>query len=258
MGASFFIGHGSPMLAIQDIPYTRDIRRLGEKLGKPEAVILFSAHWVNQEQSLTYTDSAYETIYDFGGFPDELFRVTYPAHGSKAIADEVRAQFQAAGIAAQFNSTRGLDHGAWVVLKHLFPGADIPVIALSVNPLLSPERQYRIGQALAELVEQRSLVVIGSGATVHNFRKLDLRYPDRVDGWAKEFDDWMIRHIQSWDTDALFQYGRLAPHSQDATPDQEHFLPLFIAMGAGDKHRKPELVHQSYQYGSLSNMILQF
>ncbi|MCR8636012.1 DODA-type extradiol aromatic ring-opening family dioxygenase [Paenibacillus radicis (ex Xue et al. 2023)] len=258
MGASYFIGHGSPMLALQDIPYTQDIRRLGEQLGKPEAVILFSAHWEKRELSLTYTDSTYETIYDFGGFPDALFRVKYPAVGSKEIAEEVHALLESAGIASQYDTTRGLDHGAWVILKHLFPEADIPVITLSVNPYLPPAQQYSIGQALAVLAEQRNIVIIGSGATVHNFRKLDLREPDRVDDWAKEFDDWMIQHIQSWDTVSLFDYERLAPHAQDATPDQEHFLPLFLAMGAGDKHRKPELIHQSYQYRSLSNMILKF
>jgi 4,5-DOPA dioxygenase extradiol len=246
------------MLALQDIPYTQDMRRLGEKLGRPEAVILFSAHWVSREQSLTYTDTAYETIYDFGGFPDALFRVKYPAKGSKSIAEEVQGLLKTAGIAAQYDTSRGLDHGAWVILRHLYPQADIPVIAMSVNPLLPPEQQYRIGQTLAGLLDQRDIVVIGSGATVHNFRKLDLRTPDQVDSWAKEFDDWLIQHIQEWDTSSLFDYERLAPHARDATPDYEHFLPLFLAMGAADSQRKPELIHQSYQYRSLSNMILKF
>ncbi|MBE1443632.1 DODA-type extradiol aromatic ring-opening family dioxygenase [Paenibacillus sp. OAS669] len=258
MGTSFFIGHGSPMLAIQDLPYTRELRQLGERLGKPEAVILFSAHWVSRQQELASTDQVYETIYDFGGFPDELFRVVYPARGSVSIADELHGLFEAAGIPAARNTVRGLDHGSWVVLRHMYPEADVPVIALSVNPLLPPEQQYRIGQALAEFSDQRNVVIIGSGATVHNFRAMDFGKPEQADSWAKEFDDWLIGRMQDWDTAALFDYLKQGPYAKVATPDYEHFLPVFIAMGAGDTRKKAKLLHQNYQYGSLSHLIVQF
>ncbi|ULL13181.1 dioxygenase [Paenibacillus sp. H1-7] len=258
MGTSLFIGHGSPMLAIQDLPYTRELRQLGDQLGKPEAVIVFSAHWVSRGQAVTSTDGVYETIYDFGGFPDELFQVVYPARGSVSIADEINALFEAAGIPAQSNTVRGLDHGVWVLLRHMYPDADVPVIALSVNPTLPPEQQYRIGQALAELSERRNVVIIGSGATVHNFRAMNFAAPEQADSWAKEFDDWLIEHMEKWDTAELFNYLQLAPHAKQATPDYEHFLPLFLAMGAGDSRKKAELLHQSYQYASLSHLIVKF
>lgn len=258
MGASFFIGHGSPMLAIQDLPYTRELRQLGEQLGKPEAVILFSAHWVSRQQELTYSNDVYETIYDFGGFPDELFRVVYPAHGSVSIADELHNVFEASGIPIHRNTSRGLDHGSWVVLRHMYPEADVPVIALSVNPLLPPEQQYRIGQALAELSDRRNVVIIGSGATVHNFRAMDFGKPEQANSWAKEFDDWLLGRMQDWDTTALFDYLNQGPYAKVATPDYEHFLPIFIAMGAGATRKKAELLHQSYQYGSLSHLIVKF
>ncbi|WP_310943178.1 DODA-type extradiol aromatic ring-opening family dioxygenase [Paenibacillus doosanensis] len=258
MGTSLFIGHGSPMLALQDLPYTRELRSLGERLGKPEAVILFSAHWVSRGQAVTYTDGVYETIHDFGGFPDELFQVQYPARGSREIADDIHSLFAASGIAAERNASRGLDHGVWVLLRHMYPEADVPVIALSVNPLLPPDRQYRIGEALAELCERRNVVIIGSGATVHNFRAMDFGKPDQADGWAKEFDDWLIRHIEAWDTEALFDFLKQAPHARTATPDYEHFLPVFLAMGAGASNKKAKLLHQSYQYGSLSHLIIEY
>ncbi|MFH5186825.1 DODA-type extradiol aromatic ring-opening family dioxygenase [Paenibacillus sp. TAB 01] len=257
MGASYFIGHGSPMLAIQDIPYTQELNKLGASLGKPEAVVVFTAHWAARELSVTSTDAVYETIYDFGGFPDELYRVVYPARGSKKLADEVIGLFAAAGLAARPEEKRGLDHGVWVLLRHLFPEADVPVIAVSVNPLLPPEQQYKIGQALAPLLE-RNIVVIGSGATIHNFREMNFHAENRADDWAKEFDDWLIEHMQSWDTASLFGYKQLAPHAVRATPDYEHFLPLFLAMGAGDARRRMELLTQIYLYGSLSHLIVKF
>jgi 4,5-DOPA dioxygenase extradiol len=257
MTASFFIAHGSPLLAIQDNPYTRDLRKLGESLGKPEAVVVFSAHWISKTLTVTYTQDTYETIYDFGGFPDELYRLTYPARGSIALADEMRELFKAHGIETGANTSRGLDHGAWVILRHLFPNADIPVINVSVNPLLPPKQQYDIGAALSSLKE-RNIVIIGSGATVHNFRAMSLRNPDQTDAWAKEFDDWMLDRIRKWDTEAVFDYLTLAPHAKLATPDYEHFLPLLIAMGTGHQEKQMKVLHQSYQYGSLSHLIVEF
>jgi 4,5-DOPA dioxygenase extradiol len=258
MGESYFISHGSPMLAIQDNTYTQELQRLGKSMGKPEAVIVFTAHWTSRELTLTDTDDVYETIYDFGGFPDELFRVKYPARGSKSLSEDIRNLLETAGIQAKPTSARGLDHGVWVILRHLFPDADIPVVAISVNPQLPPEQQYRIGQALAAIRKQRNVLILGSGATVHNFRAMNLRDPDRVDDWAKEFDDWLVEKMKQWDTASLFNYEQLAPHARQATPDYEHFLPLFIAMGSGDMERKAELVHQSYQYGSLSHLVMRF
>jgi 4,5-DOPA dioxygenase extradiol len=258
MGASYFISHGSPMLAIQDNTYTQELQRLGKSLGKPEAVIVFTAHWTSRELTVTDTDGAYETIYDFGGFPDALFQVKYPAKGSKAVTAEIQKLLDTAGIPAQSSATRGLDHGVWVLLRHLFPEADVPVVAVSVNPYLPPEQQYRIGQTLAAFREQHDVLIIGSGATVHNFRAMNLRDPERIDDWAKEFDDWLVEKMQQWDTASLFNYEQLAPYARQATPDYEHFLPLFIAMGSGDVGRKAELVHQSYQYGSLSHLIMRF
>ncbi|WP_248924935.1 DODA-type extradiol aromatic ring-opening family dioxygenase [Paenibacillus hamazuiensis] len=257
MAKSFFIAHGSPMLAIQDNEYTRELKRLGDRLGSPEAVIVFSAHWIARPVTVTSTHDVYETIYDFGGFPDEMYTLKYNARGSVDLAREMIELFRSAGLDAAANTSRGLDHGAWVILRHMFPKADIPVINVSVNPTLPPDQQYKIGAALSSL-KDRNIVIIGSGATVHNFRMMNLRDPERVDEWAKEFDDWLIGRMEVWNTAELFDYARLAPYAKEATPDYEHFLPLFIAMGSGDRKKQATLLHQSYQYGSLSHIIVEY
>jgi 4,5-DOPA dioxygenase extradiol len=257
MAPSFFIAHGSPMLAVEENPYTHELQRLGQNLGTPEAVIVFTAHWVSRTLSLTSTDEEYRTIYDFGGFPKELYELTYPAKGSVKIAEEVARIFESAGLAVHRDQRRGLDHGVWVILRHIFPEANIPVISVSVNPLLSPEEQYRIGKVLAAL-KNRNIVVIASGGTVHNLGAIHFSAGDEPVAWAEEFDIWLIERIRAWDTAALFDYKRVAPHARIAAPDDEHFLPLFIAMGVGDDSKTAKLLHRSYQYGSLSHVILQF
>ncbi|WJH36490.1 dioxygenase [Paenibacillus sp. CC-CFT747] len=255
MAVSYFIGHGSPMLALEQNGYTEDMRKLGESLGKPDAVVVFTAHWTRPGLMLTATDGVQETIHDFGGFPDELFQVQYPAKGSVRIAEELRERLTSEGIGAQVTDARGLDHGVWVILRHLFPEADVPVIAVSVDPSLPPQEQYRIGQALSGWTD-RNVVIIGSGSTVHNFREMSFGRPDAADPWAKEFDDWLVERMRQGETEALFAYRDSAPHGRRATPDYEHFLPLFIALGAGSG--EAELLHQSYQYGSLSHLIIRF
>ncbi|HEU4964966.1 MAG TPA: class III extradiol ring-cleavage dioxygenase [Bacilli bacterium] len=254
---SFFIAHGSPMLAIEDNEYTRALKELGDSLPTPDAIVVFSAHWTSRTLTITSTVDTYRTIYDFGGFPQALYEITYPAKGSVHMADEVVALFQAHGLTVERDNERGLDHGSWVILRHLFPQADIPVVTVSVNPFLPPAEQYRIGQALTTL-QEKNIVVIGSGGTVHTFRHLDWSDPSESYAWAEEFDLWLIEHMKKWDTASLFDYKHLSVHAALATPDYEHFLPLFIAMGAGDEKKQSQVVHRSYRYGSLSHLIMKF
>lgn len=257
MMPSFFIAHGAPLLAIQNNDYTQFLGKLGSDLPKPDAIILFSAHWENGTQRVSSVDS-YETIYDFGGFPDEMYRIKYPAAGSSSTTDAIAELFAKKGIPFQLDTQRGLDHGAWVVLRLLYPNADIPVVAMSVNPLLSPEAQYEIGKALAELRE-RNVLIIGSGGTVHNLRMITWG-SKTADEWAVAFDEWLQAKVEAWDTAALFRYASEAPHAGSAVPPRgnEHFVPLFYAMGAADAGRKATLLHRSYEYGSLSHSVWRF
>jgi 4,5-DOPA dioxygenase extradiol len=255
---SFFIAHGAPSLAIENNDYTKFLNQLGENLPRPKAVVLFSAHWESASQKVSNVDQ-YSTIYDFGGFDPELYSIKYPACGNQDITLEIEDLLTKNGISFETENTRGLDHGAWVVLRLLYPNADIPVIAMSVNPNLTPEEQYTIGKALSVL-RANDILIIGSGGTVHNLRALKWNNDGQADQWALEFDDWLAQHLINWDLDSLFQYDQLAPNASFAVPPygNEHFIPIFYAMGAADNNQKAALLHRSYQFGNLSHSVWQF
>ncbi len=255
MVPSLFIGHGSPYLAIQENEYSRFLNRLGQSL-QPKAIAIFSAHWEREVLTLTYTDDTLETIYDYYGFPEEMYQVVYPAKGSKAVAEQLEQRFRQAGIQTERDEHRGLDHGSWVALRHMFPKADIPVVQLSIHPFLLPKAQYQIGKAL-EGIGAEDILVIGSGATVHNLYWL---FPEATEPRpeAVQFDNWLIEKIKNRDLDALDRYLELAPHARKAVPRPEHFVPLFIAMGSGDEQKEPVVLNQTYEFGTLSNLCIQF
>lgn len=256
---SLFIAHGSPMLAIEDNEYTQFLKQLGSNLPVPKAIVLFSAHWESSIQKVSSVEE-YSTIHDFGGFPEELFRIHYPAKGDHEMANQVQDLLQKQGLSYEVDQERGLDHGAWVVLRMLYPNADIPVISMSVNPQLSPTDQYKIGASLAALRE-KDVLIIGSGGTVHNLRALNWgKGKGEADEWALDFDEWLAVHLEKWDLESLFNYQTQAPSAQLAVPPygNEHFIPLFYAMGAADSQQKATLLHRSYQYGNLSHSVWQF
>ncbi|TCZ78455.1 dioxygenase [Paenibacillus albiflavus] len=254
--SSMFVAHGSPMLAVEDTAYTRYLEQLyGTKADKPEAIVIFSAHWESGVQ-LVSTGEQHEMIYDFYGFPDELYQIQYPAKGNPALAEEILQLFANEGIMAQGDSKRGLDHGAWSPLVKMFPKADIPVVALSVNPRLTAEEHYRIGKALAPLRE-RNVLIIGSGGTVHNLRRVNWG-AKQPDSWAIAFDEWLSETLETWNTSALFEYEEQAPYAREAVPTTEHFVPIILAMGAADQGGQAQKLHQSYQYGSLSLCVWRF
>jgi len=255
MMPSYFFAHGAPSIVLEQNGYTAFLKHLAAQIPKPKAIVLFSAHWEQPVQTISAADT-YSTIYDFGGFQDELYRMTYPAKGERSVSDQIQSLFSKHGIASELDEERGLDHGAWAVLKLIYPDADIPVVALSVNRYLTNEQQYQIGKALSELREQ-DVLIIGSGGTVHNLRSLKWQ-ADRVDEWAESFDNWLQSKLETWDIDALFSYRELAPYAQEAVPTNEHFIPLLLAMGAGDRNRQAKLLHRSYQYGNLSLSCWQF
>ena len=166
-----------------------------------------------------------------------MYQVKYPAKGSTKIAQILEERFKNSGIKTRREEKRGLDHGSWVALRHMFPKADIPVIQLSIHPFLPPKEQYNIGKALQGVGEE-DILVIGSGATVHNFQWI---FPDATEPVkeAVEFDNWLIEKVKERDMDSLNNYLQLAPHAHQAVPRPEHFVPLFIAMGSGDENKTP-------------------
>lgn len=253
---SLFLAHGAPTIAIEDTVYTTEfLPSLGKRL-QPKAIVLFTAHWESPMLTISYTDDVYDTIYDFGGFPNEMYSIKYPAKGSKKVAAMVEERLLKHGIAVHRNSTRGLDHGSWTLLYRMIPKAEIPVVQISVNPYLAPKKQFEMGQALRELGE-KDILVIGSGATVHNLRLLHWGQ-QTPEPWAVEFDDWLIEQIQNRNYDALLSYETLAPHARMAVPTPEHFVPFLIALGSGTGVLGEKVLHRSYDYGTLSYLCYQF
>lgn len=244
-----FVAHGAPTLVQEQHRYTEFLRVLGEKLPRPKAIVLISAHWEASPQRIG-SAVRYETLHDFFGFPEELYRIEYPAQGHITLAMQVQRLLQASGIASETDDLRGLDHGAWSVLKLMYPKADVPVVTMSVQPKLVPEEQYRIGRALGPLREQ-GVLIIGSGGTVHNLQRLEWN-DSGVREWALAFDEWLAEQVETWNTDALFRYDMLAPYARDAVPTAEHLAPLLVAMGAAHRGKKSRLLHRQYVLGTLS------
>ncbi|MEO2255444.1 class III extradiol ring-cleavage dioxygenase [Paenibacillus amylolyticus] len=255
MMPSLFIGHGSPLLAVQHNEYSNFLSELGKQF-KPKAIVIFSAHWESELLSFTYTDDVLDTVYDYYGFPDEMYQIKYPAKGTIEVAQMLEKRFKNVGIQTKREEKRGLDHGSWVALRHMFPKADIPVVQLSVNPFLSPKEHHNIGRALQGIGDE-DILVIGSGTTVHNLRWF---YPEATEPAkeAVEFDNWIINKVQQKDVDSLDNYLQLAPHASLAVPRPEHFVPLFIAMGSGNENKKPVVINQTYEFGTMSNLCIEF
>ncbi|WP_027415925.1 DODA-type extradiol aromatic ring-opening family dioxygenase [Aneurinibacillus terranovensis] len=255
MVPSLFLAHGSPMLAIENTEYTGFLKKFAQPI-KPKAIVIFTAHWESDILTISSTEHVYETIYDFYGFPDELYSIKYQAKGSKQIASMVEERFKKHRIAARQDTARGLDHGSWTLLYRMYPEADIPVVQVSVNPYLVAEEQFKIGQALQGMGKE-DILVIGSGVTVHNLRAV--KWGETTpEPWAVEFDDWLIDKIQNRELPSLFHYEKEAPHARLAVPRPEHFVPLLIAMGSGNQETEAKVIHRSYDMGSLSYLCLQF
>lgn len=249
---ALFIAHGAPTLAIESNDYTNFLRQLGrEMLEPPRAVVIFSAHWDSPVQLVT-EDEVHKTIHDFYGFPEEMYRIRYEAPGSPELSQEIRSLFHSGNLPFRTVSGRGLDHGAWVILKAMFPEADVPVVALSVDSTRTPAEQYAIGKMISDL-RQRNVLIIGSGGLVHNLRLMN-RSGAEPSPWAVLFDDWIGEQLSNWNLRALFEYDKKAPHAREAVPSYatEHFAPLLYAMGAADPDRRARKLFQDYEYGSLS------
>lgn len=254
---SLFLSHGSPMNALADNGYTRFLRTFGTRLDV-DAIVIVSAHWESRALTVTRTDDIYETIYDFFGFPQELYEVVYPARGSATIADKVAACLNDASIPCSMDERRGMDHGSWTLLLHLLPVADIPVVQMSLNASLTTREQIEIGKALKGL-EGENIALIGSGVTVHNLRSLDWQkgFDDPTERWATEFDDWLLENSSLTHAEPLENYLNIAPHAHRAAPTLEHFVPYLIARGAG-RAEKPALLHRAYELGNLSYLGVEF
>jgi 4,5-DOPA dioxygenase extradiol len=248
---TLFLSHGSPMFAVEPGRAGRAWAKLGRMLPRPRAVLMVSAHWETSVPMVS-GNSKPETLHDFGGFPPELYRLTYPAHGAPQLAAQCVSLLKDAEIAAGVDGCRGLDHGAWVPLRWMYPNADVPVVQLSVQPLLGPAHHAKLGRALAPLTRD-GVLIVGSGHTTHNLRDWmsNARRPEPLT-YVRAFSEWLAAALAAHDTDALVAYRERAPDAARAHPSEEHFLPLFVAYGAAGEHSRPERVVDGFENGALA------
>jgi 4,5-DOPA dioxygenase extradiol len=251
---SLFLCHGAPDIILEDNDYISLLKEMGTKY-KPKAIVIFSAHWEEKMTTISSVEGRYEMIYDFYGFPEELYRMQYPAKGSPELAQRIQKIFVENNIKSQMDVLRGIDHGTWTILSMMFPKADIPVVQVSINPFRPMEEQYQIGKALKSLGNE-DILVIGSGSTVHNLGTLD-PYAKQPKEWAVEFDDWLVDKVMHQRLEQLYDYQKIAPNVKQAVPREEHIVPMFIAMGCGQLDQ-PKLLHRSYQYGTLTYLGFEF
>jgi 4,5-DOPA dioxygenase extradiol len=246
---SVFISHGSPMHALQPGAAGEAWTALGRRLAAPRAILISSAHWETDLPMLTGAPKP-ETIHDFYNFPEPLYRLRYPAPGAPEVARRAQALLKEAGFTAAIDGGRGLDHGAWAPLLYAYPGADVPVVQVSVQPALGPRHHFNVGRALRKLGEE-DVLVIGSGHMTHNLRDW-ARGAGRPEPYAREFADWVKEKLEQRDFESLMEYRSRSPHGVRAHPTDEHFLPLFFALGAAAEQSPPERIYDAIDGGVLA------
>jgi 4,5-DOPA dioxygenase extradiol len=245
---SVFVSHGSPMHALQPGPAGEAWAALGRRIGRPRAILIASAHWETDRPLLTGSPRP-ETIHDFYNFPEPLYRLRYPAPGAPDVAQRAKELLLGKGLPADIDPQRGLDHGAWSPLLYMYPDADVPVVQLSLQPALGPKHHLEVGRALESLGAE-NVLVIGSGHLTHNLRDW-ARGNGAPAPYAREFQEWVYERINNRKQEELVRYRALSPHGVRAHPTDEHFLPLFVALGAaGDG--TPERVYDAIDSGVLA------
>ena len=255
---AIFVGHGSPMNALEQNAFTRSLQRWGQAIGRPTAILVVSAHWLTPNATRVTLQDRPSTIHDFGGFPQALMDMQYPAPGAPTWAR------QAAALLAPWGATAGpdwgLDHGAWTVLHHLYPQADVPVFQLSIDYAQDGAYHLAMGRALSALREQ-GVLILGSGNVVHNLRQVDPRAGDSLMAsrpWAQSFDAAVQLALLARDAQALVRYPQLDAGAALAVPTPDHYWPLLYALGAARADEAPRFVFEGFQLGTLGMRCVQW
>jgi 4,5-DOPA dioxygenase extradiol len=243
-----FISHGAPTFALEPGRLGPQLQALGRRLEGVRAVLVVSPHWQTRGVAVS-TDTAPETIHDFGGFPAALYDLQYPAVGAPELAREAAALLAAAGFAT--NTTQhGLDHGAWVPLSHLLPQAQLPVFQVSMPYDLDTEQALQLGQALAPL-RQQGVLIVASGSMTHNLHEFR-QGTTQAAPYVLEFSNWVRAAVRAHAVQPLLRYRSEAPHAERAHPSEEHFLPLLVALGAQQEGEAAQLIDGGVEHGMLS------
>ncbi|MEQ8584020.1 MAG: 4,5-DOPA dioxygenase extradiol [Marinoscillum sp.] len=246
-----FMGHGSPMNGIEDNEFTRKWESIAKEITQPAAVLCISAHWLTRGTHVTAMNHP-KTIHDFGGFPQELFQVQYPAPGDPALAAETSKLIQSTNVGLDHDW--GLDHGCWSVVKRMYPEANIPVLQLSIDYHQPPAYHYQLAQELSTL-RKKGVLILGSGNMVHNLRMVDWQHfdvPNYGFDWAQEINEKFKTNIYSKEHSKLINYTDLGPAAKLAIPTPDHYYPLLYALGLQDQREEVEIFNDQYVAGSLT------
>lgn len=246
---TLFVSHGAPTFSIEPGRAGEQLTKLGRTLEKPRVIVIVSPHWRTRSVEVTSSPTL-ETIHDFGGFPSALYQIKYGAAGDPLFAQRTADVLLSAGIDAKLNHRRGLDHGAWVPLLHLYPDADVPVVQVSMPAPLDSEGAYRFGRALAPLAEEGALIV-GSGSLTHNLYEFRSEAAQEA-SYAREFTTWVRAAVAGNQVERLRLALELAPHAARAHPTDEHFLPLLIALGAARDTTNVTVLDGGIRHGVLA------
>lgn len=248
---ALFIGHGSPMNAIDDNDWTRAMLALGKRLPTPELILCISAHWLTEGSYVTSAAKP-RMIYDMYGFPPELYRVNYPAAGSPFWAKRLCEQFTCIKPDGPGDELRwGFDHGCWSVLKFLFPAADVPVLQLSIDFSRPGAWHLHFGRQLAVL-RQAGVMIIGSGNIVHNLRAVSYDVHEKPFAWASEFDQWFKEHLDKGLTETLATQYNVTEAGRQSVPTPDHYFPALYVAGAANADEQVNWLYDALQHGSLS------
>jgi 4,5-DOPA dioxygenase extradiol len=248
--SSIFVSHGAPTLLIEDLPVRTFLKEAGQSLGRPEAIVAFSAHSVSDRLVVSGAEKLRQ-VYDFWGFPSQLYDVRYEPPGSPLIAESVVKLLEGAHIEVERSAQTGIDHGMWVPLSLMYPNADVPVVPVTINAHMDPQRHLEIGEALRPL-QDREVLIVASGGLTHNLGQFGM-YPRNGEPpeYVSAFADWAERWLTAGRVGDLVRWREIIPHAARNHPTPEHFIPLFVAMGAGSSRRSAAL-HRSYAYGVLA------
>lgn len=245
-----FVGHGHPMNALRDNSFTQGLQNLGKSLPKPNAMLVVSAHWQTRGTVVSSNPNP-DTIYDFGNFHQDLFKIRYNAKGSPEYAKLVQESIQSTKV--KEDKTMGFDHGAWTVLKYIFPDANIPTFQLSLDYTKGPAYHYQLAKELYQL-RSKGVLILSSGNIVHNLGALDWRNPNaKTLDWALEFDTTVKDLLLKQEHQKLINYQKLGKSALLSIPTNEHYLPMLYSIGLQDKKDKLKFAYEGFEYGAISS-----
>lgn len=250
MAPAMFVGHGSPMFAIEQSYARQLLEQQQSNFQNIKAIVVLSAHWNTRGYTAISTDAQMQTIHDFGGFPTALYQLQYPARGNPALSLQIQQCLVAEGVDVQLQSNRGLDHGAWVPLMHLVPNASVPVIQVSLDVTASPQQVFRLGQCLAHF-RQQGIAIVGSGSITHNLADVKASH-DNAAHYAQRFESWVRSQVEQNNGEALIAAADLHPDFYQAHPSAEHYYPLLFALGASQSNDQLKILKGGIKYHALS------